>query len=88
MDKHTEGPWSKDGTEIRGAYASSGIVAVTPTIEDGGVIERVTNARLIAAAPELLEAVRDLLYAATLPLKEKGERWDSARALVEKVVGE
>ena len=56
--KHSKGPWSKDGTEIRGAYASSGIVAVTPTIEDGGVIERVANARLVAAAPELLEACK------------------------------
>ena len=47
-----------------------------------------STSRLIAAAPELLDALRDLLYAATLPMKERREGWDSARALIKKVAGE
>ena len=60
MRGHTEGPWHREGLAIVGVFRT-GIVASTPAIHDGGVFEREANARLIAAAPELLEALREIV---------------------------
>ncbi len=59
--KHTPGPWkhddiyglivTQDGAEIAACHAG----------RTGGKSETVPNARLIAAAPELLEALKQLL---------------------------
>jgi hypothetical protein len=53
MTRHTLGPWIVDGKWIRAAHAEGfGIIAeVNPGTEDNGR----SNARLIAAAPQLLE---------------------------------
>ena len=88
MMKHTKGPWKINiDTGEYGVYH-----LYSPDIGGDEVFEREeideANARLIAAAPELLDALRDLLYAATLPMKERREGWDSARALIKKVAGE
>lgn len=64
---HTPGPWSVMAEEVLGAY---GIATVVPATGSGVVCrvpgndktpdERDANARLIAAAPELLEALKQI----------------------------
>jgi hypothetical protein len=63
MNKHTPGPW-KVGSRSNGEFYKRNIagadgyhVALTSSREDAEVE---ANARLIAAAPELLEALREL----------------------------
>lgn len=62
MDKHTPGPWT-----IKGTFSGLGGTAIAVCVDNGilaGVAERCepaeaeANARLIAAAPELLAAVQ------------------------------
>ena len=55
--------------------------------------EAKANARLIAAAPELLEALEWLIAnvyscACTMPTKEEREAWDKAEAAIAKAKGE
>ena len=69
MSEHTKGPWTVDeeGWEDEGLCIygggvpmSSGEHAVAFVVNYGGTVEAAeANARLIAAAPELLEACRD-----------------------------
>lgn len=64
MSNFTQGPWQAIGTMVRGPYAlgennrPGGLIA-----DCGGYYtpETSANARLIAAAPELLEALQELL---------------------------
>lgn len=65
MSKHTPGPW--DAAIEHGCHAVIAAVAGEPkavaivgnrTPDDGYEATRFANARLIAAAPELLEALR------------------------------
>lgn len=80
MNKHTPGPWSEPGTfgatrfEVQGGNRR---VAVVDTIED---------ARLIAAAPELLDALEGLLNA--LPSATTHPAIAQARAAIRKATGE
>lgn len=68
MGKHSQGPW-KAVVGVRGAYATGSwiIMAGNKTVADvqtsvvGSGPEWYANARLIAAAPEMLEAARALL---------------------------
>ena len=88
---HTEGPWvasvPKKEKHMQARWITgNGFFIAKAYGHDGQPVDG--NARLIAAAPELLDALRDLLYAATLPMKERREGWDSARALIKKVAGE
>lgn len=55
--KGTPSPWEKDGVEIRGVtqHPSECILVMTPGYER-------EDALLIAAAPELLEALQELLH--------------------------
>jgi hypothetical protein len=68
MNKHTPGPWHVseewDGTSIR-----AGMFHVTHTIQSCGFhtdeedkAVKQANARLIAAAPNLLEALKRIMY--------------------------
>jgi len=90
--KHTPGPWSIDGegtnAMVRGADLT--IVAVRHRLT-GQTHE--ANARLIAAAPELLEALEDLVYLAEAAMREVGEydieaELADARAAIAKARGE
>lgn len=91
MSKHTPGPWtdvSVDGS-YWGVYSSSGDVVaqaqqIRPMKDDPTQIERHANARLIAAAPELLEALEAAYY------NEGGyQAWkEQARAAIRKATGE
>lgn len=67
MSKHTPGPWFLTGRMTRYVEARipSGLIqevaACGPTEADGGYGEtQIANAKLIAAAPDLLEALEDL----------------------------
>lgn len=54
----TPGPWENDRRTIK---ASRGVIARCPLPQDGGTFDVQTNARLIAAAPDLLAALNGLL---------------------------
>ncbi len=76
MSKHTQGPWTVDASghacivwagemrlcDLRGWGHLTGIGALHLPPEEAAAIQD-ANARLIAAAPELLEACRALLEA-------------------------
>jgi len=67
--KHTAGPWIAEGTYVGdgkpcGEFQS--LVIADCESRHRQAKEQLANARLIAAAPELLEALRDLLGAASL----------------------
>jgi hypothetical protein len=92
--KHTPGPWEigpdfdNDGTrEVPiGHRLKSGFV-LTVAVALGGLKGQQENARLIAAAPELLEALRDTLDALEC-WTGSDSRIDKARAAIFKATGE
>ena len=53
---HTPGPWKIEGHEVFGAEGQEFVLIFDPKTETGR-----SNARLIAAAPDLLEALEGLL---------------------------
>ena len=61
MNKHTPGPWNRIKGD-RNVYSASGTVCKTPAIIGGGsaATNWEANARLIAAAPDLLEALESV----------------------------
>lgn len=69
MSKHTRGPWHAGNIRIQGAGAQfygcdvgakngSNVAIVLHQSTDREASETIANARLIAAAPDLLEALR------------------------------
>ena len=56
---HTPGPWEQDGLTIK--VTTRGIIAICPVPQKGGTFDCQDNARLIAAAPELLAALKAML---------------------------
>lgn len=97
--KHTPGPWSVTKAK-HGVDMSHYVVALaTPDRNDRALVVHAeqgddgqgdANARLIAAAPELLEALEWALRAmeARNPLWAEGERFVAARATIAKAKGE
>lgn len=74
--KHTPGPWNRiiaDGYTVRHpqVYSDAGPVANATWLGDGRIDELNANARLIASAPELLEALKDI--AQCMASREFGE---------------
>ena len=55
--KHTEGKWS---SVERSVIANGQVIAVTKRVIGGEKGEHEANAKLIAAAPELLEVLKEL----------------------------
>lgn len=107
MSKHTPGPWVAVGTDPAEGGNWFWIKAQPAPVMRGftkeiGVVngsqddpEQQANARLIAAAPELLEALRDLLLHAYItdvdPAdvdEEDRARESRARAAIAKATGE
>lgn len=86
MNAHTPGPWAVDPTVSSGEVMTAHGYAIHehPTyssITDTKEIQ--ANARLIAAAPELLLALQELMNT------DGGDlRWFSARAAIAKATGE
>jgi hypothetical protein len=105
MSKHTPGPWKADDKgkavfiPLRAHHCEQlGIQVGFVSWEDDK--EPLANARLIAAAPELLEALR-VFVSCSLPVSteidERGHRWTEAyldqalpiaRAAIAKATGE
>lgn len=59
--KHTPGPWKADyagGYGRRGVFGPNGLIITTWAETDEHINEAEANAHLIAAAPELLEALK------------------------------
>lgn len=94
--KHTPGPWEWQGCELYctlqdAPYYGYGEV-ICPTVKCGqycqggsvalGISE--ADARLIAAAPDLLEALEELCSCDVLTQ----DLWDNARAAIAKAKGE
>jgi hypothetical protein len=86
MSKHTPGPW---------AYAWAGGIALVfqkgeatiasiPYDDDNEIPQVEANARLIAAVPDLLEALKGVLRVADRATVE----FDAARAAIAKATGE
>ena len=60
MGEHTPGPWKVVGTEIWGANVK--IASGRGAYDEKDRQKNKANARLIAAAPDLLEALRKILH--------------------------
>lgn len=94
MDKHTPGPWEEhpiDSTAIQ-VRAGGAVVAEVATASYYTRLsaEQVANARLIAAAPELLEALEGLLSALDRQMTDPDRLFRSktaARAVAAKAKG-
>lgn len=88
--KHTPGPWKVYAPEMPGTKATYGIdgpqgqavVYFGITHKDG--INLLADARLIAAAPELLDALQVMLDAAQHDITQE---CDIARAAIAKAIG-
>lgn len=84
MEKYTPGPWfaSEDGEVYsKPSYTSVAMVLMNERGAD--------NARLIAAAPELLEALKDarsMLSAVEVSDGEDGDPWDRAISRIEAAI--
>lgn len=106
-DKHMPGPWSASKPqEVKVKPGTHHLIIRGPQCENIGLIsswrkvaseaiEAEANARLIAAAPELLAALRGMIYGAgACAVPHEGERKalqmavDQALAVIEKVRGE
>lgn len=79
---YTLGPWARESDGF--IYAGDEAVASPNCSANLDIEEREANARLIAAAPELLEAL-DAIFNGT---GMTGENMDLARAAIKKAKGE
>lgn len=103
MSKHTPGPWrcskseqfgdtrfyisQQEGATYTPNYSDvATLIAETICGEYGRIQE--ANARLIAAAPELLEACKMMLFNMNLAGWENDDAAISARAAIQKATGE
>ena len=61
MMEHTQGPWEVIGGTVIVSKEDRYYIAHTPEVAEDRFWETRANARLIAAAPELLEALESLI---------------------------
>jgi len=66
--KHSPGPWRTGGTVIRSSEGFG--IADTDPLQNGATDQNKANARLIAAAPALLEALQVAVLRVELANKE------------------
>jgi hypothetical protein len=79
---HTSGPWTKEGATILQSDTNKGICKLLGSEQDQNA-----NARLIAAAPDLLQVVEDYLLLCQLH-DYVGAVSDAAREALRKAKGE
>ena len=85
---YTPGPWHKGRGVIVYAHDKNVGPEDFPVAECFGP-QGIPNARLIAAAPELLEALRRALpYLDKAPLEGVLDRYEEARVIIAKATGE
>ena len=85
-DRHTPGPWSNeriwDTPETRIHARVEGMpMALAEVFSMRNVGEREANARLIAAAPELLASLKEMGDWIAAGLQASGEAWPDAKCL-------
>lgn len=91
--KHTPGPWYLAG-DADGTMITTGGQPIAVWPPQGGTIEQCANARLIAAAPDMVRALELLLRehdALQMATGYKGDRWAAAtyaRSILKKAKGE
>ena len=96
---HTPGPWHTGSTIRTVIFAPDGYaIADAKTFHNMRQADTKANARLIAAAPDLLQALQQLISgderdrADGLHLYQKGsprdKTWDAARSAIAKATGE
>lgn len=80
---HTPGPWfpTSDEHYVSPAANLGTLIAILHEAEEDGEAERRANARLIAAAPDLLEALKMCVI-------ERSEWLSEARAAIAKATGQ
>lgn len=81
MSNHTPGPWTRIGNSV--GVANFEIA----TVWDVGLHNQLSNALLIAAAPELLDALKTLIKV-TAHLDPCQATLEKARAAIAKATGE
>ena len=88
MSKHTAGPWlyTQEGVDAFGIVKPDGhsVVHLVALHNSTSARELPANARLIAAAPDLLEALQDMVEIA----EAQGHRVTKARAAITKAKGD
>jgi hypothetical protein len=88
MSKHTPGPWIYKGFVTDSDFSGWRVYLPTRyrrviTVEGTSAGEADANARLVAAAPELLAALKGVLRVAD----RKTDEFDAARAAIAKAEG-
>ena len=80
--KHTPGPWKATARRVT-APETEGRLALDVQINGGNREDNKANARLIAAAPDLLVALQGVVRVAD----RKTDEFDAARAAIAKATG-
>lgn len=88
MSKHTPGPWIHHPEDnIITTKGDCKLIECQARSLHVSTSERDANARLIAAAPELLEVLVDVMFR-HVPFSNKAEYAEKARAAIAKATGE
>ena len=82
----TPGPWSVNFKKFSEVRAENGAV-IAECKKLTGLVNLQANARLIAAAPDLLEALKDAVGHAIFPASAISGALDRARAAIAKAEG-
>ena len=86
---HTPSPWNQAGHLIVGQGGSPVCGLSAASLLAGSMIEQEANGRLIAAAPDLLEALqRSLNWLASYPGGNANGVYEQARAAIDKATKE
>ena len=90
MSKHTPGPWVVDAVQYGYIITAKGGAYDIAVVRDIGNEDNKANARLIAAAPELLELLQYLMEIRDhCFIPNDGNWWDNkTRAVIAKATGE
>ena len=86
MTTYTQGKWIYRGNSCVGT--ANQLVACVYPMEDERPQENAANARLIAAAPDLLEALKLMVEIVELVVPFEGASMRRARAAITKATGE